>query len=542
MNGLPNELLKQMLLNLDPMDRMNCAATCRLWADAVASSSMLEDIKVVINGISFHEAVPSLMQSKREYTKLEIRRANLTELDSCFWTKMCKNLRKLVLDQCLWTDEVFYSILVQCTEVESFEFGDFALIDSVSFELPEEIPLQELRDKLRKARHLKLRVPMSESTLDIFLKLMPELTSLSLDEIPGEGDFAFRSLVPCFTRAEQRFTKLSFCIENVEDQTMKGLIESYAECLQELRLVPCFEYYETLNAIQDCTRLRRLHLGQCAILQDPKLERIILNNPDLEVLVCDNSHQLEKIGLREIHRLRKLRHLCLSFAKRIPSSSLCNIGRLPNLQHLDLRKTHSDLRFFQSIACLRELRVLKVGSTDFTSDCFSIIVENFEKLETLFFSKSDMLSDEDGIKLHLLRNLKDLRFAPGPATTDRTFEDGLGSPYMMRLHLTGCALTDFGLEKIAEHHGHLRELTLFKCNQITDAGIAVLLRRQPYLRKLVLMSNRFLTENSIRILLDVCPRLKELEVRCMSDGMNFMLRDKRPQLDLREAHRRPRYL
>lgn len=417
-------------------------------------------------------------------------------------------------------------------------YGDFLSADSpcrdpCPLDLPETISLEELRRALINVRHLEFQVPMTPETLDRFLDLMPSVTSLSVHDrsLSLNPDFDFQILLPCLARSAHRLTKLFLGDITVDDTVLQYLLTLYSDCLQELRLLPCIEYFEAYEEMGNCTKLRHLYLGQAPGLIDTDLERIITNCPDLEVLDCEGAAELVTGGLDRIHRLKKLRRLGLAFAKQIPSEALCNIGKISTLQHLDLRKAQCDVSFFQSIACLKQLRSLRVGSDDFTSECLSVIIENFVNLEELDLYKSATLTDEDGVKFSRLKKLKSLTISRAAALTDLTFARGFGSPAMERLQFGSCQLTDAGLGDIAAHHKHIKKLGIFHCDKITDSGVSSLLRSLTSLQSLHLDGNALVTDESFKVLLDACPRLRYLWAdQRLGKDTRSMLSERRPCL------------
>lgn len=420
----------------------------------------------------------------------------------------------------------------------NISFTDCHYAESCPLDLPDNLSIEELRKSLINVRHLGFFVSMTANALDRFLEMMPNLTSL---DVNGLFEADLRILLPCFARAPQKFTKLNLKFEFIEDIVLRDLLSLHTNCLQELHILPRgrLALDKAYDVIADCRKLRRLELGDASCLTDAQLDRIVCKAPDLEVLEYAFARHLTEGGLNQMHRLKKLRRLGMAFATGLPTETLCTVGSLSSLRHLDLTEACCDLTVFRSIASLKELRSLEVGSSEFTSECFSIIVEKFVKLEKLHLHESRMLTDEDGVKFCRLQNLKDLKLAQAWGFTDETFEKGLGSPAMERIDLFDCSLTDVGLASLAAKHASLRELVLAKCRKITDAGVASLLRNLPVLRFFDVLGGPSLGVDAIGLLLgDECPRLTSLFVNELSDGVGDLIRGRRPRLHLWEVYSR----
>jgi len=195
-------------------------------------------------------------------------------------------------------------------------------------------------------------------------------------------------------------------------------------------------------------------------------------------------------------------------------------------------------KIFRSLTRLEDLRALIVDYEDLDSECFDIICRNFKKLVRLELRQVTKLTDEDGAKLCLLKDLSELHFQKAVGFTDRAFEKGLGSSAMKSLVMADSPLTDRALMSIAAHHARLKSLNIQGCKNITDAGLALLLEREPLLESLQLYSCISLTDEFLRALENLCPRLRYLQIwacRISTEAKEFFER-RRPKVRTRPSY------
>ena len=167
----------------------------------------------------------------------------------------------------------------------------------------------------------------------------------------------------------------------------------------------------------------------------------------------------------------------------------------------------------------------------------NIIAETLKSLEYLELTGSSVLTDEDGVLLHRLRNLRhlsvqvrDVRF------TDLTYEKGVGSSAMEGLRIRHAVVTKAALASIASHHPHLKYVNFgFQGRSVRDADFESFLRSEPCLQSLVLYGCDQLTERSIEVLSDLVPHLRHIVLESFfgeSKCAKLAIETKRPLLNI----------
>ena len=139
-----SQVLKCILLRLDPPERLQKALICRQWAEFVSRGALLDDIWLDFYGSEKDRAVDTFIRSQRHYRNLRLFRGNLTmtgrsrpsrtihhakpflavdltRFDPEFWTKVGRHLHRLELAECTLPGVVFYKILRSCPQLRSLE-------------------------------------------------------------------------------------------------------------------------------------------------------------------------------------------------------------------------------------------------------------------------------------------------------------------------------------------------------------------------------------------------------------------------------------
>ncbi|XP_003739214.1 uncharacterized protein LOC100904255 [Galendromus occidentalis] len=494
---LPFELQEQILSRMHPLDRLSFGLTCRRLADLMYMSSYLKEILFVIRGGSAELCKSLLMRSRRKYWNLKVHRTDLSEFDAEFWSRVGGEIRTLEIYRCRWSTANLHAILQHCTNLESFEFGGWLPL-ALQVEAPDNVYLMSAVN----IRHLHLDISLTVDSLDRLLQWMPKLTSVSLSRLPVLKTGETLRDIPSILESQQRLTRLQMTIEGVDDSVAIRLVKKHSTCLRELRMH--YRYRPTegmMSAICECEKLRILSMQ--GVRGEIWPERLFSECPDLETL---DVTLIGATGLcHRMERLKKLREL------RLPSDTTPDWAGisdcLSTLRMMEVRLIPDSLEQYQNLSRFKELRALTLSGVEPTPECFAVLVENLDKLEQ-FELECENLTDSDGVKFNLLRNLRRLKLNSASGFTDVTFESGIGSPALEKLALECCLLSDEGLARIAAHHRKMTEIVLTSCNALTDDGVLNFLQREYTLRRLALNKCAALTEGTVSAVATVCPRLR----------------------------------
>lgn len=400
----------------------------------------------------------------------------------------------------LWLHQV-----LQAMKLNWYDISKFSITAKSSHDLlrpPAHICTELVRQSLVNVRHLSLRE--SSDYLENFLEMMPNLTSIYLTCASEHAHSLIESLIS--SKTMRMLTKITLAA-SIRDYSVIRLVENFSENLRDLE-INCYELKDmSYAAICTCSKLRKLTLLNASFFDDSHTRILALSSPDLEALHIENSELLTQESLRYICGFRKLRELRLlgCFSMEFSGESLNSLRQIVTLRHLHLS-------FHESISLpmttFRQLRALKISQQDILPVDLDLIIENCRNLE-IFAIRGGKLTDEDGAKLHLLKNVKSLYLSEIDGFSDQTFEKGLGSSDMETLILDAMLLTDYGIAKIAAHHGRLRHLELISCKQVTNGALVSLLQREHCLRALYLVSCSF-SDEILEALRDLCPHLNLL--------------------------------
>ncbi|XP_003747039.1 uncharacterized protein LOC100907681 [Galendromus occidentalis] len=521
MTNPPQTLLERLLMKLHPLDRLNCALTCRLWADVVSKLPMSEEIDFVVRGPEVEPVQEAMVESQRMCGNLIFQRAKLYEFDPKFWGKFGENLRELQLMGCDWSHEVLHSILQSCPNLESLNirlqdgrrnYCDRKNRESDSYDGGDREPLLRLR-------HFSLNTEDAAyweiETLERIIDLMPNLTSLSL-EVPRIEHIA--DIAECMSELGLNLTQLRVRTSELEEFLVKAILEDFSNSLEDLLLQPCSELTdESYDALAACTKLRNLTLCNALRMENRHLKKLALSAPDLEVLEIENSRLLTEDCLFYIGGLTKLRHLRFSACNLIDFSGVRVEGCPPlkTLRRLELGlSSFTSLDDIHQLLSFENLRSLILPHNHIQPEDFAFIIQSSSQLERLELL-CGKLSDHDGSKLHLLKNLKSLSLMDADGFTHRTFEKGVGSPDMESLLIDSQTLTDRAMACIATHHARLKHLALLYSEKVSDAALLNLLEHEPNLRTLRLDYCSFWND-TLEGLVKLCPQLNRI---WMEDGL-----------------------
>lgn len=399
--------------------------------------------------------------------------------------------------------------------------------------------LESLEDVRFAVRHLTVGIHSTTKatrmagTIDHLTASMPDLTSLCLKNCEYRD---VRSVLHSFLKSERKLTALSIEDTNLEDGGIISFVEANSKCLRELHLGACDELtHRAFAVISNCVHLRSLSLRSAPAFGDCHLRRLQLCAPYLEILDLFDCKSVSSDSLIRIHEFKKLRELHLTCCFGITTEALCNVGRVPFLHHLSLNFHQCDIEVLRNFTNPENLRSLTLDFQCLGSDYFTVISENFGNLEELVIDGCGKLTDEDGIKLHRLKNLKHLALMSASGFSDLTFKNGLGSPAMEEIFLSNCSLTDDGLIGIGTHHSRLKTLELSDCRKVTDFGVIGLICCETSLKKLRLLSCDLLRGEFLETLVTQCPRLECIEIAChgVSHHDLDVFAEKRPLVEIR---------
>ena len=400
---------------------------------------------------------------------------------------------------------------------------------------PEGLCFEKVQRSLRNVRHLSLTWADQE-LLHHFIWLMPNVKCLTVEE-RNESFLYFPGVPFSWEISNQMFVKLDFSHTSVEDDVMAQLLKLSSESLRDLRRGLCPELSErTWEKIGTCRKLRHLSLPFNYDFEDHHLRTITQNATQLEYLDLRGIGSITTLGLQFINSLACLRHLALPRSPFMDLTTWRDLGKLSSLRHLDLGAIACRDVAFSHIAGLKELRTLILNSSENgpSSKRFSVICENFKKLERLEVGSIHELDDSDGAKFCHFKELKHLRLGLAMKFTNRAFESGFGSSAMETLSIMDANITDAALASIAASHPRLKYLEFGECAEVTDDGLGVFLQKEPLLRRLKLTWCPQLTDRTLQTLNFLCPLLSELQVEVsrMSDLGIARFRIQRPLVEV----------
>lgn len=153
---------------------------------------------------------------------------------------------------------------------------------------------------------------------------------------------------------------------------------------------------------------------------------------------------------------------------RITSRAAPSIGKFAELQYLGVHSTQIDDDAMAAIAALPELETLGLYGTKVTDDGLKAL-SNSPSLKAVYVGRTP-ITDRGVAELCKLKDLRALNLLagdpkfrgdqPAPVITDAVVEAFVARPSLEFLHLSGAALTDAGLERMAGKLPNLRGLVL----------------------------------------------------------------------------------
>ena len=147
-------------------------------------------------------------------------------------------------------------------------------------------------------------------------------------------------------------------------------------------------------------------------------------------------------------------------------------------------------------------------SEEITPECFDVICNNFRELRRLDMRHLDKLTNVDGVKLNLLKQLEYLRISGTAGLTDLISSEDVSASSLKTLNVSG-VMTGVALANYVARHPHLENLFI-NSRLLTDDTLICILGRKPHLRRLVLHYCPQLTDRSLRALGNLCPQLRWL--------------------------------
>jgi thiol-disulfide isomerase/thioredoxin/Leucine-rich repeat (LRR) protein len=172
-------------------------------------------------------------------------------------------------------------------------------------------------------------------------------------------------------------------------------------------------------------------------------------------------------GVRHLSHLTGLKSLELDGTK-ITSSAASSIGKLTKLRYLGVHSTQIDDDGMTAVAALPELETLGLYGTG-VADVGLKTLSNSPSLKAVYVGRT-RITDRGVAELCKLKDLRALNLLagdpkfrgnqPAPVITDNVVEALAARPSLEYLDLSGAALTDAGLERMAATLPNLRGLVL----------------------------------------------------------------------------------
>lgn len=327
-----------------------------------------------------------------------------------------------------------------------------------------------------------------------------------------DNETSIPELQEAWGRAKAVPTKLNLAHKILDGYKLSVIVLNYSGCLTELRVDCRLVNRDSYSMIAHFTKLQHLSLYKALELDDTQLEKILRGLPDLEILRLDSSAKLTDFILAHIANLRKVRELTFHECLDKIGEPLVVLNRIATLRALRFGSSEFQIEVLRNLTTLANLRELSL-KIRMTPENFNIIHENFKNLEVLRLGSCAQLTDTEGTKFRLFRRLKTLSFLDGHGFTNRTFEEGLGSPSMEHLAICRGHLTWEAFNCLASHHTRFKELLLLNLPKITDRGLRALLQKQKHLRAIALAGCTTLTGACLTVLADNCPLLQHVDMR-----------------------------
>jgi Leucine-rich repeat (LRR) protein len=187
----------------------------------------------------------------------------------------------------------------------------------------------------------------------------------------------------------QKLVRLNLSLTRIADQDL--LLLRPAVQIEELNLAHAEHVTDIgLSVIKDWKNLKRLDVSGTQAANGTLT--LLSNHPQLESLDVAGSEVTDD-GMQELLPLIHLKHLGLG-RTRIDESAISVLGLLDNLQSLDLSATGRRRRrrdgenpvspsLVEAMAQLRDLRILRLGHSQISSDGVRMLASSLNKLERL---------------------------------------------------------------------------------------------------------------------------------------------------------------
>ncbi|XP_018494797.1 uncharacterized protein LOC100904130 isoform X1 [Galendromus occidentalis] len=524
------QLLEQIFLKLDLRDRLNCARTCRRWADVMGSEKMTQDAVFRFGKADMEKSWEAMISSRRACRNLKFIEVDLKENFSKI-KSIGGGLRDLQLVNCWWTDSILYQILTKCTKLESLSISgrletrspvekksimsllletdpgvsqtsSLGLCRSSSKRVPAELldegshatflspprrdVMYAIEDSLSSVRHLSLKDCRGEAwvkgTTDCFLRLLPNLISISLRNCTP----VYKKFLSLNSSSMPLLKDIDFQPDSPRDddpELIAPFARKYSQRVERLTLNLRGVSEETYAPILSCTKLRHFSLEKGARFGDSDLRELVRNNPDLESLHIADSECLSQKGLSNVTHLDKLRHLILNDCTEVQLGA----GMLDRL-----RKIASFKHFEFSFGASSRHHPRNAG------DC-ALALEISGILEVL-----ELRLGSYGHPFSPWRHLRSVKLCRALESDEPISNGDVGS--QTGKHSIDLPLGDGVIEAL--DFIHFSTLTIRNCGEVTHASLSTLLDRHSSLRTLRLLDFH-LEDEVVKMLRDSCPRLEQ---------------------------------
>ncbi|KAF2717036.1 ubiquitin ligase complex F-box protein [Polychaeton citri CBS 116435] len=261
----------------------------------------------------------------------------------------------------------------------------------------------------------------------------------------------------------------------------------------------------TLIGMQDCKRIERLTLTNCAKLTDLSLQPLIESNRSLLALDITALDQVtDKTLVTVADNCLRLQGLNVTGCKRLTDASIVAIAK--NCRHLKRLKFNN---------CLQV--------TD--SSIMTVAAHSTHLLEIDLYGLQNLESPAVTALLTACRHLRELRLAHCSRITDAAFLDVPQDPdfpvtfdALRILDLTDCnELGDKAVERIIATCPRLRNLILAKCRQLTDRSVFAITKLGKNLHYIHLGHCARITDGSVEALAKSCTRIRYIDLACCSN-------------------------
>lgn len=338
--------------------------------------------------------------------------------------------------------------------------------------------VMEICESLRNLKSLKLR--RCRALTDVSVKMLADLPLLEVLDI-SECEFITSSAITdgIAKKRNEVLTELYLSALNIDANAIRKVTENIPN-LRVLDLSYCFNHCDDVCVqmiFKHLVLLRELNLDLCERISDGGLTGMSMKEKIEDFENNSQEQQEEKrdaivsgsLGLPDPQRQQSFK---ISLRTKAEEAIVSDAHRKKAMMQMAMEINLQDQESSNySIARLRGLRVLKLGSCNKISDVSLIYNFKLPELKEINLSRCQQIS-LDGIK-KLVENcaaLEIVNLSECHNISDKCIELIASKlPRLTNLDISRCfQLTDFSLDYIAMHCKRIRDLNVLGCRNMSD--------------------------------------------------------------------------